>query len=165
MSPHATKQIVHSFITNRLDMGNALLFGLPQDQIARLQRVQNSAARLVTLTRKRAHITPVLENLHWLPVGYRIVYKLLLIVFKALNNLAPDYISHLLTPYEPPRLLRSSNKSLLCEPRSNRSWGDRAFSVAAPRLWNNLPDNLKSCTSLDQFKSLLKTHLMEKAYA
>ena len=72
-------------------MGNSLLFGLPQDSIARLQRIQNAAARLFTLTRKSFHITPVFKELHWLPVGYRIVYKLLLIVFKSLDNLEPGY--------------------------------------------------------------------------
>ena len=127
LNPCATEQIVHSFVTSRLDMGNSLLFGLPQDQIARLQRIQNAAARLVTLTRKSSHITPVLKELHWLPVGYRIMYKLLLIVFKSLNNLAPEYITCLLKPYNPSRMLRSEKMSLLCEPRSKHSWGDRAF--------------------------------------
>ena len=164
LNPHATEQIVHSFVTSRLDMGNSLLFGLPQDQIARLQRIQNNAARLVTLTRKRSHITPVLKKLHWLPVGYRIVYKLLLIVFKALNDMAPQYITCLLKPYIPTRTLRSINKSLLCEPRSKHSWGDRAFSIAAPRLWNALPIHIRSCTSLAQFKTFLKTHLTKDAF-
>ena len=109
------------------DMGNSLLLGLPQDQIARLQRTQNSAARLVTLEKKSAHITPILQELHWLPVGYRIVYKLMLIVFKSLHDLAPEYIDSLLMPYNPPRSLRSSNMSLLCEPRSKRSWGIGLF--------------------------------------
>ncbi len=164
LTPHATEQIVHSFITSRLDMGNALLFGLPQDQIARLQRVQNSAARLVTLTKKSSHITPILYGLHWLPVGYRIVYKLMLIVFKSLNDLAPAY-SSLLTPYTPHRTLRSSNMSLLCEPRSKHTWGDWAFSIAAPRLWNTLPLQVKLCSSLSQFKVALKTHLMSQAFS
>ena len=62
LNPCTTVQIVHSFVTYRLDMGNSLLFGLPQDQIARLQRIQNAAARLLTLTRKSSHITPVLKE-------------------------------------------------------------------------------------------------------
>ena len=65
LDPHATEPIVHSFVTSRLDMGNSLLFGLPQDQINRLKRIQNAAARLVTLTKKRSHKTPILRELHW----------------------------------------------------------------------------------------------------
>ena len=137
---------------------------LTHNQVGRLQRIQNAAARLVTLTRKRSHITPVLRGLHWLPVGYRIKYKILLIVFKAINNLAPEYIAQLLQPHNPRRMLRSTDKSLLSEPRSNRSWGDRSFSVAAPRLWNALPSHLKSISSLPQFKTALKTHLFNEAY-
>ena len=164
LDPKATENIMHSFVTSRLDMGNSLLIGLPQNQVGRLQRIQNAAARLVTLTRKRSHITPVLRGLHWLPVGYRIKYKILLIVFKAINNLAPEYIAQLLQPHNPRRMLRSTDKSLLSEPRSNRSWGDRSFSVAAPRLWNALPSHLKSISSLPQFKTALKTHLFNEAY-
>ena len=165
LDPHATEQIVHSFVTSRLDMGNSLLFGLPQDQINRLKRIQNAAARLVTLTKKRSHITPILRELHWLPVDSRITYKLLLIVFKALNDLAPDYISCLIKPYIPSRPLRSSTKLLLSEPPSTNSWGKRAFSVAAPRLWNSLPIKIRSSTSLAQFKKMLKTHLFDGAFA
>ena len=165
LNPHATEQIVHSFITSRLDMGNSLLFGLPQNQIARLQRIQNAAARLVTLTKKSSHITPVLHELHWLPIGYRIVYKLMLIVYKSLHNLAPDYINDLLQPYNPPRKLRSSYMSLLFEPRSKQTWGDKAFSIAAPRLWNSLPAHIKTCSSITKFKTALKTHLMSQAFS
>ena len=126
-------------------------------QVGRLQRIQNTAVHLVTLTRKRSHISPVLKKLHWLPIGFRIKYKILLnlIVFKAMNNLAPEYITQLLQPHNPPRILRSTDKSLLSEPRSNRSFGDRSFSVAAPCLWNALPSHLKSISSLPQFKTAL----------
>ena len=164
LNPRATEQILHSFVTSRLDMCNSLLFGLPQDQIARLQRIQNTAARLVTLTRKTTHITPVLRELHWLPVGYRITYKILLFVFKSLNSLAPGYISSLLQPYKPSRTLRSSNKVLLCEPPSRHSWGDRAFSVAAPRLWNSLPLQVRASPSLVHFKTALKSHIFHEAF-
>ena len=154
LNPHATEQIVHSFVTSRLDMGNSLLLGLPKDQIARLQRIQNAAARLITLTRRTCHITPVLRELHWLPVGYRILYKVLLIVFKSLNDLAPGYKASLLQPYNPSRILRSSNKALLCEPPSKHSWGDRAFSIAAPCLWNSLSFQIRSSPSLAFSKQL-----------
>ena len=98
---------------------------------------------------------PILKELHWLPVSKRIVFKLMLIVHKSVHNIAPIYISELLKVYTPSRNLRSSNMSLLKEPTSKRTWGDRSFSVAAPRLWNHLPTKLKSCHSITRFKSLL----------
>ena len=93
LNPCATEQIVHSFVTSWLDMSNSLLFCLPQDQIAHFQHIQNADVGLVTLTRKSSHITPVLQKLHWLPVGYSIEYKLLLTVFKSLTDLAAEYIT------------------------------------------------------------------------
>ena len=129
------------------------LYGLPQNQISRLQRIQNTAARVVTLSTKSCHITPILKELHLLPVSQRIVFKLMLIVHKSFNNIAPIYISELLKVYTPSRNLRSSNMSLLKEPTSKRTWGDRSFSDAAPRLWNHLPTKLKSCHSITRFKS------------
>ena len=143
---------------------NIFFYGLPQNQISRLQHIQNTAARVVTLSRKSCHITPILKELHWLPVSQRIVFKLMLIVYKSVNNIAPIYISELLKVYTPSRNLRSSNMSLLKEPTSKRTWGDRSFSVAAPRLWNHLPTKVKSCHSITRFKSLLKTHLMSQFF-
>ena len=90
-----------------MDMANSLLYGLPQEQLNRLQRIQNIAARVVTRSKKSCHITPVLKDLHWLPVRYRIVYKIVLIVYKAVNGLFPLYISNLLSFYTPSRNLRS----------------------------------------------------------
>ena len=164
LNQSAAEQIIHAFVTSRLDNGNALFYGLPQNQISRLQHIQNTAARVVTLSRKSCHMTPILKELHWLPVSQRIVFKLMLIVHKSVNNIAPIYISELLKVYTPSRNLRSSNMSLLKEPTSKRTWGDRSFSVAAPRLWNHLPTKLKSCHSITRFKSLLKTHLMSQFF-
>ena len=161
----STEQLVHAFVTSRLDMGNSLLFGLPQEQLARLQRIQNTAARVVTQTRKRSHITPILRNLHWLPVSFRINYKIMLTVYKALNGKAPSYIMDMLTIHNPSRNLRSRNKHLLYEPRSRHAWGDRSFSVAAPRLWNKLPLHIKTSDSLQVFKTSLKTHLIRQAFS
>ena len=157
LSEESTIALIHAFITCRLDNGNALLYGLPKYQIQRLQSVQNCAARLVKRYPKLGHISPLLFELHWLPVEHRIVFKILLLVFKSLNNLAPSYISDLLTPYIPSRSLRSSNQSLLVVPRSiQKSYGDRAFAVAAPRLWNALPIRMRQPGfSLAAFKKCL----------
>ena len=96
-----------------------------------LQAVQNAAARVVTLTPRHVHITPILINLHWLPVEFRITFKVLLLVYKALHGLAPSYISDLLNFKTYSRSLRSSCKEYLVVPRSRlKTYGDRAFSIA-----------------------------------
>ena len=127
--------------------------------------VQNSAARLLTNTKKRDHITPILAALHWLPVSYRIDFKILLITFKALHGLAPSYIKDLLVPYKPERNLRSANKALLETPEVNLvTQGGRAFSARATVLWNTLPTGLRFADSVSSFKSRLKTHLYIKCF-
>lgn len=119
---------------------NSLYLGLQHSSLYRLQLVQIAAARLLTGTRKYDHITPVLANLHWLPVKYCIHAKILLLTFKILNNLAPSYLTELLRLYNPRRALSSSCQMLLEQPRSRlKSRGDRAFVIAAPTLIYNLP--------------------------
>ena len=127
--------------------------------------VQNAAARLLTGTKKYDHVTPILASLHWLPIHFRIQFKILLFVFKALNDQAPSYISDLLTPLAYTRSLRSSDQALLSIPRSRlKSKGDRAFAVAAPRLWNKLPLDIRLAPTISIFKSKLKTYLYSLAF-
>ena len=109
LSVTACETLVHAFISSKLDFCNSLLYGLPKSSINKLQRVQNAAARLISFSRKRDHITPILYNLHWLPVDQRIEYKILLITFKILNGISPSYLSDLIQPYKPSRSLRSSS--------------------------------------------------------
>ena len=142
-----------------------LLFGLPKYLIQRLQAIQNCAARLVSCKPKYAPATPILRELHWLPVKSRIIFKILLLVDKSLNNLAPAYINSLLKNYKPSRNLRSVDQGLLTVPKSNqRTYGDRAFSVAAPKLWNSLPLDIRNSGSITLFKCKLKTFLFKKYY-
>ena len=136
---------LHAFITCRLDNGNTLLYGLPKYLIQRLQAVQNCAARLVSCKPRYARATPILRELHWLPVESRIIFKVLLLVYKSFNNLAPAYINSLLKNYKPSRNLKQVYQGLLTVPRSNqRTYGDRAFSVAPPKLWNALPLDIRN---------------------
>ena len=110
-------------------------------------------------------LRPVLKELHWLPVEQRITFKVLLLTFKALNNLAPPYLSQLIVPYNPTRNLRSASKHLLEVPNVRlKSYGDRAFSVAAPKHWNDIPLDIKLSGSVDVFKSRLKTYLFRLAF-
>ena len=135
------------------------------DMIQKLQMVQNRAARLVTRTRKYEHITPVLKRLHWLPVKVRIEFKLLLLVYKALHGLAPSYLRDLLTEYQPSRSLRSSSLKMLLVPRTKlKTFGDRAFSISGPKLWNDLPLDIRTSESIGTFKSRLKTHFFTQSY-
>jgi hypothetical protein len=160
LTQDATTKVIHAFISSRLDYCNSLLYGLPDYQIARLQRVQNTAARIVTKTRKFDHISPVLESLHWLPVGKRIDFKILCLTYKCIHGLAPKYLADLINSYQPVRPLRSSEQLLLTEPKTRlKSYGDRSFSKAAPKLWNSLPLALRASNSLDLFKENLKTYL------
>lgn len=157
---------IHALISSRLDYCNSLYKGISQASIQRLQKVQNAAARLLTNTKKREHITPSLVHLHWLPVQYRIDFKLLLLVYKSLHGLAPTYLSDLLIGYKTGRTLRSSTQNLLKVPRTKLSQkGDRAFGVVAPKLWNSLPPHVRDADSVHVFKVQLKTHLFEMAYS
>ena len=97
LSSNSTEILVHAFVSSKLDHCNSLLYGLPNYQIKKLQHVQNAVALLITLSRKHEHITPILFNLHWLPINYHIMFKILLITYKAPNNLAPSYIRDLST--------------------------------------------------------------------
>ena len=151
--------LIHALISSRIDYENSLLYGLPRGQIDRLQKVQNIAARIITKQRKYDHITPVLKSLHWLRVEHRILYKLLMITFKAIHGIAPIYLSEIISVNEQKRSLRQKNRmKLLSVPRFNTAtYGRRAFMNAAPTEWNRLPAKLRTISEFQVFKPELKT--------
>ena len=142
LSKEGTETLIQAFISSRFGYWNSLLYDLPAYQIQKLQRVQNSAERLVFHESKFCHITPLLRALHWLPVACRIVFKIPLLTFKAIHELALTYISKLVSPKdtEGRYYLRSNNGKLLNIPpsKSLSTLGDRSFRTAAPKVWNDL---------------------------
>ena len=159
------KTIIHAFIFSTLDYCNILYYNLPKKSLLKLQKVQNYAARILTNTRRFEHITPILRELHWLPITDRIKFKILVTTYKCINGQSPKYLKDLLISYTPTRNLRSQSKNLLVKPRINKiSSGGRSFAFAAPNVWNALTEDLKSSTSMNNFRSQLKTHLFELTY-
>ena len=144
---------------------NSLLYGAKQSHIDRQQCCQNNAARIVSKRRKFDHISPVVRELHWLPVEHRISYKILLLTYKVLNCHAPEYLAALISKYVPPRPLRLEDQYLLNLPRWRlETFGKRAFSKPASTLWNPLPLSVKQAPSIDSLKARLKTYLLNKAF-
>ena len=160
LSAKAREQLVYAFITSKLDMD---MFGLHEYQVNRLQKIQNHAARLVTKTPGNMHLTLVLKHLHWLPIRQRVEYKLLH-VYRALSGQGPSCMSDLVHQYIPARSLRSVAELQLAVPRTHSTFGDRAFSSAAPRLGNSLPVGVRRSSSLQIFKRRLKTYLFGYAF-
>jgi len=133
LSDDATKTLVHAFIASRVDYCNALFFGITNELFCRLQSVQNAAARLVTGAKRYDHISPVLRQLHWLPVRQRVVFMIATLVHRCLSGLAPGYLAddcQLVTGARA-RLLRSADTRTLTLHRTSSCFGDRTFAAAA----------------------------------
>ena len=166
LSVDTTKTLMHAFVTSNIDYCNSLLYGLPKCQTDRLQKVLNAAARVTCCVPRSNHITPVLRSLHWLPIVSRIKFKIALLVFKALQGMLPSYLMELLHAKKPSRYdLRNDYQQLLVIPKTKcKTFGERAFSVAGPKVWNNLPLSIKQIGTINAFKSKLKTHIFQEAF-
>ena len=133
--------------------------------LKRLQRVQNCAARLICRRKKHDHVTPLLQELHWLPIHVRPTYKLLAIAYYAMHGLAPEYLAELLDRHHPRRVLRSASEELFSVPFSQTvRYGDRRFSVAVATLWNQLPNFVRMIETLPLFRTHFKTHIFRGAF-
>ena len=165
LDDQACATAVQGLVVSRLDYANSLLAGVPDCALRKLQVAQNSAARLVSKTNRRTHITPVLKQLHWLPVRQRISYKLLSLTFQTLNSEgAPKYLKDMLERNQRRQLRSNSSVVQLIVPGTKKRTGDRAFSVFASKLWNSLPVDLRNSASHHSFKKGLKTFLFTQHY-
>ena len=159
---NATAPLVHALITTRLDFCNSILYNLPNNKIERLQRIQNQAARMLTRSPRRNHITPVLRRLHWLRINDRIIFKILILTHKAFHGVAPVYLCELITKHEHAtvRTRRDQDCFLLSIPPISKtcavSFFERSFLCAVPTLWNKLSIDIRML-KFDQFKSRVKT--------
>jgi len=153
--------LVSALILSRIDYCNSLYYNLPESTIKPLTKVFNYSARLVSRSPRNSHISPSLILLHWLPLKYRFIFKISVIMYKLKNNISPDYLKSLI--HLPNRSnLRSSSHNHNFIPSINHSFAKRSFSYAGPYIWNSLPPHLTDCCSLLTFRKNLKTFLFQK---
>ena len=161
--PNATT-LANALVSSKLDYCNSLYYGISQANINKLQRIQNSLARAITFTSKRQHIQPIRKDLHWLPIKERINFKICLLTYKSLHNHQPIYLNDILIHPSHSISTRSSTSLALFLPSTRTTIGSRAFSVSAPRLWNSLSPSIRTASSVETFRSRLKTHFFRLAY-
>ena len=168
VTPAVMKSLVVALVLSRLDYGNSTLAGITKQLLMKLQSVLSAAARLIFFKRKFDHVTPLLLELHWLRYPERIDFKLGVLAYKCLHGLAPPYLANDLrrvADIEGRQQLRSASRAELDIPRVRRQTIDeRAFNVAAARVWNSLPTSVTSSPTLAAFRRRLKTDLFARCY-
>ena len=172
LSQSDATSLANALVSSRLDYCNSLLYSISQTELKRLQRVQNIVCRIVSKLPRQASITGALKSLHWLPVQYRIQYKLHCLTFKVLHSGQPSYLGSYIRPYACAKSTRRSNPNLkhLEVPSydnkiiKSRNHLSKAFCHAAPTLWNALPVQVRTAPTLNSFRHRLKTHMFSLAY-
>ena len=147
-----------TLVQSKLDYCNALLYSTSKRNLARIQRLQNSLARLTLRSNLGRSSSECLATLHWLPIAQRIDFKIATLTHSILSTGCPSYLSSNLNRYIPTRQLRSADKLLLTVPRTHLAGTARSFGFSGPSVWNSLPLELRQITSNDLFRSRLKTH-------
>ena len=148
------EQLIHAAIASRLDYCNSILYGTSRENMYKLQKLQNSAAKLILGQRKRDSASEALRELHWLNVESRITFKVLLTVYKATRNEGPVTINLNYNQWS----CRSINDLKLETPWCKTAIGERLIAYHGTRLWNALPLDLRT-EDMEKFKKKLKTLL------
>ena len=160
----SAKLLANALVSSRLHYCNSFLSGIAETDLTKLQRVLNRLAHVVTKSPSFTGSVPLLRSLHWLPVKYRVHFKICLLTYKALHEEQPVYLRSLIAISLPSRSLRSNRGITLSVPRIKTNTGARAFRSCAPSLWNNLPLSVRSGTSVATFRRRLKTYLFNLAF-
>ena len=161
-------QLVHAMILSRLDYCNSILYGISVENLQRLQKVQNCAVRFIFNKSKRSHASNFLKEVHFLPIRFRILYKINMLIYKCINNMAPSYLQDLIQLRFPTvNDVRLNNDYFMLEhpPLTTFTSTTKAFSYCAPLTWNCLPYELRSCENISLFKKRLKTHYFDLAFS
>ena len=151
------ENLVHAVITSRLDYCNCLLMNISKENLYKLQKVQNSAARLVLGLRRRQSARAALRELHWLNVEARIIFKVLLLVFKVIKGQCSDNLTFQFKAFNG----RPNDFLLLKTPNFNTKYGKRIFEYNGSRLWNALPVDIRMVEDVGTFKTKIKTLLFD----
>ena len=149
-----------ALVSIKLDYCNSLFHNMPEKDITRLQRVQNCLARVVTKAPRFSRTAPILKRLHWLPVKFRIHFKICAITFRT----QPAYLADLLVRLKCSKYLRSTYSNRFLVPRIRTKTGSRAFSISGPALWNALPVPIRNAKTILTLRKLLKSHLFDLAF-
>ena len=160
----SAKLLANALVCSHFDYYNSLLSGIAETDLPHLQRVLKRLARVVIKSPPFTRSVPLLRSLHWLPVKYRVHFKICLLTYKALQEEQPVYHRSLISISLSSRSLRSNRGITLSIPRIKTNTGARAFSSCAPSLWNNLPLSVRSATSVATFRRRLKRYLFDLAF-
>ena len=160
----SAKLLANALVSNCLDYCNSVLSGIADTDLTKLQHILNHLARVVTKSPPFTRSVPLLRSLHWLPVKYRVHFKICLLTCKALHEKQPVYLHSLIATSLPSLSLRSNRGITLSVPRTRTNTGARAFSSCTPSLRNNLLLSVRSATSVATFRRRLKTYLFDLAF-
>ena len=152
--------LVQALVISSLDYCNSLYFGADCYVSKQLQMIQNRACKTIFGLKRKESVSDYMKSLHWLKIPQRIGFKILMLVYKCLNGLAPQYLSELVHY----NTINGSRTPSLFSPIPNTLKGSHAFQYSAASLWNNLPLDIRQSSSLDTFKKCLKTHLFYRSY-